>query len=326
MLFLRTCLFWQFSTMMSRTSSGLKKIRIQRNPFLIRYIYSCCEILHHQIQIARSCNLLRLRFMNQHVPNTYFCRSRSAIGSALQKNSQHLQTQCHHHNQQCQRRSVVTLADIETPAFIINKHAFVKNCQDISNEATRIGVDLRPHVKTHKTVEGALIQANPFSKFTDVDEQGSTAKAAVSGFVASTLSEIELLASANAANNGAFDDILYGVPIGADEKRITRITELVREFAVNIHVMVDHEEHVEALEAVSSKSGIDPLSVFLKIDTGYGRAGVPFDDERGISIVHKILDSSLLSLKGIYSHWYVLNIFLLISIGLNSMEYKNIYI
>jgi len=55
----------------------------------------------------------------------------------------------------CQR-----LEDLSTPSFIVNRQAFQTNCHEVSTSAYAQGmVRLRPHVKTHKTKEGCLIQA-----------------------------------------------------------------------------------------------------------------------------------------------------------------------
>lgn len=55
----------------------------------------------------------------------------------------------------CQR-----LDDLPTPSFIVNRRAFQSNCHKVSTSAYAQGIGrLRPHVKTHKTKEGCLIQA-----------------------------------------------------------------------------------------------------------------------------------------------------------------------
>ena len=51
------------------------------------------------------------------------------------------------------------IANLQTPAFVINKFAFERNCQTMLEMAKEKGLLLRPHVKTHKTAQGARIQA-----------------------------------------------------------------------------------------------------------------------------------------------------------------------
>ena len=53
-----------------------------------------------------------------------------------------------------------TLDDLDTPAFVVNLHSFRQNCDMARKTAYENGiVRLRPHVKTHKTKEGCLLQA-----------------------------------------------------------------------------------------------------------------------------------------------------------------------
>ena len=69
--------------------------------------------------------------------------------------------------------------------------------------------------------------------------------------------------------------------------------------------MVDHPDQIEFLEEFISKNSTGSnikWSVFIKVDTGYHRAGVTCDDS-GISSASLIIDSKYLALKGLYSHW-----------------------
>ena len=64
----------------------------------------------------------------------------------------------------------ITVNDLETPAFIVNRHAFRRNCEMVRTAAYANGITrLRPHVKTHKTKEGCLIQAGIFGKVSSCD-------------------------------------------------------------------------------------------------------------------------------------------------------------
>lgn len=52
------------------------------------------------------------------------------------------------------------LADLPTPFLVIRRQTAAANAQRMLDTAARLGVRLRPHIKTHKTVEGA-IRTNP---------------------------------------------------------------------------------------------------------------------------------------------------------------------
>jgi D-serine deaminase-like pyridoxal phosphate-dependent protein len=132
---------------------------------------------------------------------------------------------------------------------------------------------------------------------------------AVVGFVVSTIPELAMLTEmASRRKCQPFSDILLGIPIC--KSKLSAISELKNELASAtnnegvIHLLIDHAHQVEFLEdfIMNSPSPSVTWSVFLKIDSGYHRAGVTCDS-RGISVAWKIIDSSCLSLKGLYSHW-----------------------
>ena len=84
------------------------------------------------------------------------------------------------------------ISEIPTPALLVDKKIFEDNCRNMLERAKSMGnVKVRGHMKTHKTVEGGIIQT------------GGTKRC----LVVSTLNEAELYA------NAGFDDILYGYPL-----------------------------------------------------------------------------------------------------------------
>lgn len=194
---------------------------------------------------------------------------------------------------------MMRIKDLPTPAFVINRHAFEKNCSSMIEMAKARKLSLRPHVKTHKTKEGAWIQAagKAWSDFSNVSDN-------VSGFVASTLPEVSMLVDAAAQYGKPFGDILYSVPIS--ESKLRPLFELRSKLPSDgrLSIMVDHPTQVAFVEAFvrSSSPGTLPLAVFLKLDTGYHRAGTSCD-EKGVKLALQILESPLLELVGVYSHW-----------------------
>lgn len=226
-------------------------------------------------------------------------------------------------------RTKIFLSDLPTPSFIVNRHSFVSNCAKVRDEARKNGIRrIRPHVKTHKTMEGAYIQAycKPPPKDYDgsdtcssfvpagIDETNKdTTAAQVVGFVASTIPEIELLLNASkkygrsttsstCGSNDPFRDIIYAVPIS--KAKLVQIDKLLRTSDVpdlNIHVLIDHPAQVEMIERFVSEGNDTIFSAFLKLDTGYHRAGISCD-ERGVDLADKILSSKAIRLKGLYSH------------------------
>eukprot|EP00095_Tigriopus_kingsejongensis_P008747 maker-scaffold92_size382268-snap-gene-1.18 protein:Tk08747 transcript:maker-scaffold92_size382268-snap-gene-1.18-mRNA-1 annotation:"d-serine dehydratase-like" len=84
-----------------------------------------------------------------------------------------------------------SLDQVPTPAFVVDLDVVKANCDQMWARAQDAGIQVRGQTKTHKTVEGAILQT----------------KGSKRGLVTSTLVETEMLAQAG------FDDILYGYPI-----------------------------------------------------------------------------------------------------------------
>ena len=116
------------------------------------------------------------------------------------------------------------LAALRTPCCIVRRAIVERNCAAMLARAASLGVALRPHVKTHKTVEGALLQTG-----------GRRGRITVS-----TIAEAEWFAARG------FDDILYAVPITPD--KLGAAAALLRA-GVRLHVCVDHDAQLDAIVA-----------------------------------------------------------------------------
>ena len=144
--------------------------------------------------------------------------------------------------------------EVATPALLVDKSIVENNCRNMIERAKSMGnVKLRGQTKTHKTVEGGIIQT------------GGTKKC----LVVSTLNEAELYA------NAGFEDILYGYPLlKSHMKRNYLLTQKLNEY----HVIVVNMEGVDILCETTPPPN-KKWSVFLKVDCGYPRTGIPADDE-----------------------------------------------
>jgi len=96
-----------------------------------------------------------------------------------------------------------------------------------------------------------------------------------------------------------FNDVLYGIPICRSKLPVIEtLRNKMVDVDANIHVLVDSLDHIDFLESSSETK----WSVFIKFDTGYHRAGVTCDDQ-GVLIAARVIKSTNLSFKGLYSHW-----------------------
>ena len=169
----------------------------------------------------------------------------------------------------------MNLDQIATPAFVVDHDGFRSNCDRMRNKAAASGVRFRPHVKTHKTVEGALLQHG----------------GAPGPITVSTLAEAEFFAAA------AFDDITYAVPI--DGRKLSRAADLAQR--VRLHLLIDTPEALEQLESFGRTRGVR-FSVFLKVDSGARRAGVDPAAPASAELARRMTSSDAIEAAGVLTH------------------------
>ncbi len=168
-------------------------------------------------------------------------------------------------------RNRETLADLPTPALVLDLDVLESNLRFMQSRADALGVRLRPHIKTHKCLEIGKLQR----------------AAGAQGITVSTLEEARVFADAG------FRDILWAFPLN-----LSRLDEvLALSQRVELGVTVDSGPAVDALEASGAA-----LSVWLEIDCGYGRSGVPHTDDLAVALARRIADSSSLELRGCLTH------------------------
>ncbi len=165
---------------------------------------------------------------------------------------------------------------IKTPSLILDFGRMKRNSERMTARAKSLNVALRPHVKTHRSLEIARLQ--------------TTGNAG--GIMVSTLSEAHFF-----SQNG-FSDITYGVPIERGKfSEAIAIAKTIERFSV----LTDDAETVEDLNRTAKNENIK-LNVFVKIDVGYHRCGVEPTAKAAFEIPQKISDSSNLNFAGILTH------------------------
>jgi D-serine deaminase-like pyridoxal phosphate-dependent protein len=149
--------------------------------------------------------------------------------------------------------------DLQTPALLLDRAKFERNVARLKERLGRLGVPLRPHMKTAKSVDVLRLMAPD-------------------AITVSTLKEAEVFADAGVR------DILYAV--GLAPGKIARVRAL-RERSVDLTVVVDS---VEAAQALASSPG-QPIPALIEVDTDGHRAGVAPEDEERLLAIGRLLDS-----------------------------------
>lgn len=122
---------------------------------------------------------------------------------------------------------------IITPALVVDLSCLQNNANRMIEKAKSKQVGLRPHIKTHKTFEGAFYQLYGDDNLELRKERlsSSTCKITVS-----TLGEAEFYAEAG------FQDILYAVPMPINKlERAYKLSKQINKF----HIMFDNPQHLK---------------------------------------------------------------------------------
>lgn len=167
------------------------------------------------------------------------------------------------------------VSEVATPCAIVELPVLERNAEAMRARAGRLGVALRPHVKTHKCVETARIQT-----------------AGLGPITVSTALEGECFAAAG------FTDILLAVPPApAFAGRLAALARRVRHFAV----VLDDRDTTAAL-ATAAATCDTRIGVLLEVDCGHHRTGIDPDDADAVRFAGELADEPGLEWCGILTH------------------------
>jgi D-serine deaminase-like pyridoxal phosphate-dependent protein len=169
----------------------------------------------------------------------------------------------------------VKKADIETPAVLIDADRLERNIRLMAEAAERMGVALRPHFKTHKTVEIARMQL----------------AAGAVGITCAKTTEAEVLVGA-----GVTDVFIANEVVGP--VKVARLRELSRR--ATLSVGIDDPAQAEPLAQAFAEEG-RPLSFSIEVDTGLGRCGLP-PGRPVLALAEQLVCLPGLQLRGIFTH------------------------
>jgi D-serine deaminase-like pyridoxal phosphate-dependent protein len=141
------------------------------------------------------------------------------------------------------------IAELDTPAVVIDLDRVEERIAGMARVMRERGVALRPHTKTHKSIELARRQL----------------AAGASGLTVATLGEAEVFADAG------IDDLFIAYPLVAQGPKIARLCALAER--VSLSVGADSTEAVDALAAATAGATRRP-SVVIEVDVGGHRTGV----------------------------------------------------
>lgn len=168
-----------------------------------------------------------------------------------------------------------SLQDLQTPCLVLDAARMERNISRLRGRLAPLGVTLRPHLKTAKSVEVAR------------RVMGSAAGPAT----VSTLQEANEFAAAGVL------DIIYAV--GIAPAKLARVVEL-RASGVDLAVLLDTVEQAQAVAAASRASGTR-IPALIEIDCDGHRSGVRPDDTQRLLEIGRVLASEA-ELRGVLTH------------------------
>ncbi|KAI1821587.1 putative serine dehydratase domain-containing protein [Xylaria intraflava] len=185
-----------------------------------------------------------------------------------------------------------TLHHVPTPSIVLDLAKVEANCNLMLEAAQRLQLNWRAHIKTHKTAELTRLQ---------VGDNDNTPV----NIVVSTLTEGEnvLPLLREYQERGRKVNMLYSFPLYPSS--IDRLAAMSSQLGPDgLTVMIDHIDQVKLLTSLASKSGNPPL-VFLKVNIGSNRAGVPPNTPECAALIRELLLSETVGSAifwGVYSH------------------------
>lgn len=168
------------------------------------------------------------------------------------------------------------LANLLTPTFIVDLNKTKENALFMINKAKKFNVVLRPHVKTHKTIEIAQFQTENESKPITV----------------STIAELLFYSKAG------FENILLAIPITLEklvyiEKSITSLD--------SIFFITDSLSASTEIQEWAAKKSVQVL-MYIKINSGGNRAGLQPSSAKLLELARFIDSASNLDFVGLLTH------------------------
>ena len=152
----------------------------------------------------------------------------------------------------------MNLGQAPTPSLILDRRRLTRNCERMLAKCRSLGVTLRPHLKTLKSIDAARVAIDPTH----------------GGVAVSTLREADYFAGHGIA------DIQYAVCITAD--KLLRAKEITKH-TPGFSFFLDSVETARAVAAVSAPAS-GPFNVWIEIESGGRRTGIDPDDPALIEI------------------------------------------
>jgi D-serine deaminase-like pyridoxal phosphate-dependent protein len=166
--------------------------------------------------------------------------------------------------------------EIETPALVLDRRILERNLARMGHHLRRLGVALRPHAKTAKSIDVLRLAL--------AGQPG--------GITVSTLREAEYFFGQGV------QDILYAV--GIAPVKMAHAAALIRR-GCRLSLILDSPEAISILQQASAREQVQ-FPVLIELDVDGHRAGVQPDSAALLELARAISGGSGVELRGVMTH------------------------
>ncbi len=170
------------------------------------------------------------------------------------------------------------IISVDTPRVLVDYDVLLSNIHMVHGYARRHQADIRPHVKSHKCLDIARIQLSE----------------GIKGFAAAKVDEAAVFFHTPARS------FTIAYPL-VEKNKIQRVLSSTRQFDLDMNLIVDSEEGYEAIALMCDRMNVK-VNIYIKIDVGLKRCGLPPEDARILRIARKVLSHNHLEFAGLLSH------------------------
>lgn len=163
---------------------------------------------------------------------------------------------------------------VPTPSLIIDQVKLIDNCERAKRRAEELGVTLRPHLKTHKSIEVARAQM--------LSEKGPA--------TVSTMTEARYFAA-----NGVMD-LIYAV--GISPQKLPIVSE-IRDTGVDLKIVLDSVEAALFVSKFCRQYSVF-IPCLIEIDCDGHRSGLKPNDPTIVEVARAMTDGAVL--RGVITH------------------------
>ena len=164
---------------------------------------------------------------------------------------------------------------LSTPTLLLEKEKLIANISRMQASADRLGVQLRPHLKTMKAARAAeLLNAS-----------------GASGITVSTLKEADYFLE------HGFRDITYAV--GMVPAKLAEAASLMARGA-DLKIMTDNPEVAQVIATDANRNGIN-YKLLIEVDCGDNRGGLQPESDELLQIA-ALIENSAAHFQGILTH------------------------